>query len=60
MLFNWQLHSFICHVGYSFLLPADSSRLRAVTTSSDGGLEGFKAYPVFKEIEGLLREVIKL
>lgn len=41
----------------SFLLPADSSRLRAVATSSDGGLEGFKAYPVFKEIESLLREV---
>lgn len=33
-----------------------SSRLRAVATSSDGGLEGFKAYPVFKEIESLLRE----
>lgn len=41
----------------SFLLPSDSSRLRAVATSSDGGLEGFKAYPVFKEMESLLREV---
>lgn len=34
-----------------------SARLRAVATGSDGGLEGFKAYPVFKEIEDLLREV---
>lgn len=55
--FNSQLHECSCHVVCSFLLPADSSRLHAVATSSDGGLEGFKAYPVFKEIESLLREV---
>lgn len=38
----------------------DSSRLRAVATGSDGGLEGFKAYSVFKEIEGRLLKVKKM
>ncbi len=38
-------------------IASHSSRLGAVPTSSDGGLEEFKAYPVFKEIETLLQEV---
>lgn len=42
---------------FFFSSAADSARLRAVATGSDGGLEEFKAYPVFKEIESLLREV---
>ncbi|KAG7227263.1 hypothetical protein INR49_013884 [Caranx melampygus] len=33
------------------------SRVAAVLTSSSSGLEGFKAYPVFKEIEKHLKEV---
>lgn len=33
-----------------------SSRVGAVPTSSGGGLEGFKAHPVFKEIEKQLHE----
>lgn len=40
-----------------FSSAPSSSHIHAVPTSSDGGLEGFKAYPVFKEIENHLREV---
>lgn len=45
-----------CH--FLILIPCIISRIQAINTSASDGLEDFKAYAVFQEINKKLQEVI--